>query len=197
MEMTMFENADKLDARVLVHEMMETAKDNRASYKYSEDEKMMPVAIIVGEKETMVVGLKWKDNREKWAMMKTIGETARARNARVVGLASDTRWVKSDVLCRYYKRPLPDVADLAEFKKWYFALLASVGGELKNLPREVWSEAVMVAAKGPEIGTITQLATYIEGPNDTVLFQPSSADDISASANYTQDLQLLPDWWTQ
>jgi hypothetical protein len=194
------DKVDKVDAMALVHGMMETAKGNRASYKYSEDEKMMPVAIIVGEKETMVVGIRWKDDREKWAMMKTISEIARARSARVVGFASDTRWVKSDVLCRYYKRPLPNLTravDLAEFKKWYFALLASVGGGIKKLPREVWSEAVLVAAKGPEIGTITRLASYIEGPNDTVLFQPGAADEMASSFEYIHSLKLLPDWWTQ
>lgn len=190
----MRDTEDTLDAAALLHGMMETAKGCRAMYKYSEDEKMMPVCIIVGQAETMVVGTKWRNEEEKWAMMKIISNTAREHKARIVGFATDTRWVKSDKLCAYYNHPLPELENIEGFKKWYMELLRSVGGSVKNFPRELWDEAVMVAAKGPEIGTIVKMETYIEGPNDTVVFSGTSDDP---SQNYRHDLKLLPDWWTQ
>jgi hypothetical protein len=188
------ENIDTLDAAALLHGMMETAKSCRALYKYSEDECMMPVCIIVGQDEVIVVGTKWDNAEEKWAMMKIISDTARQHKARIVGFATDTRWVKSDKLCAYYNQPQPELENIEGFKKWYMQLLSTVGGSVKNLPREVWSEAVMVAAKGPEIGTVVKLANYTEGPNDTVLFEPDA--DADPAHAYQHDLKLLPDWWT-
>jgi hypothetical protein len=189
------ENLDTLDAAALLHGMMETAKSIRSQHKYSEDEAMMPVCLIVGQGEVMVVATAWKNEDEKWAMMKAVSNVARLHKARIVGLATDTRWIKSDKLCSYYNVPPPEKQNIEDFKKWYMGMLRSVGGSVKGFPREVWSEAVMVAAKGPEIGTVVKLANYTEGPNDTVLFQADIIDD--PSRTYEHDLRLLPEWWTQ
>ena len=189
------ENMDTLDATALVYGMMETAKSIRAQHKYSEDEAMMPVCIIVCPEQTIIVATLWQTHAEKRAMMKIISNTARIHKARIVGFATDMRTVKSDKLCSYYNRPAPELPNMEEFKKWYVQLLDSVGGCVKNLPRELWNEAVMVAAKGPEIGTMVKLANYVEGPNDTVLFKADIIDE--PGINHQYDLKLLPEWWTQ
>jgi hypothetical protein len=192
---TMTEKFDKVDGALLLRRMMDVAKEARAQYKYSEDEKMMPVAIVIGASlDVQVIGAAWRNQKEKWIMMRAVSDLARARKASIVGFASDTRWVDSTRLCKHYNRDPLELNKLEDFKKWYLELLRSVNNEIKNLPREVWSEAVMVTAKGPDIGTMMEMASYIEGPNDTVLFKPGEID--KPVNNYEHDLKLLPDWWT-
>ncbi len=178
--------------------LLEIAKTLRAQKKYSEEE-FINICIVLGPKETGIIVTPWHNDAEKRAMMKMVSDKAREQKATVVGVVSDTRWTDAKKLCSYFNVPEPKGAeDFEAFKNWYHSLLRLHGGEIRNLPREVWSEAVMVAAKGPQIKTTAVFAPYVEGPNDTVLYTAKNSNspdgDIEA---HTFQLGLIPDWWTQ
>ena len=57
------------------------------------------------------------------------------------------------------------------------------------MPAEWYSEAIVVAAKGPGIGSIMRAAHYEKGANDTVKWLPDPHEPTEIFFN------LLPDWW--
>jgi hypothetical protein len=173
----------------LMEMLLETARNIRAGYKYSEDEKMTPTAIIVGE-ETIIMALMWRNNKEKYMMSAAANAQARTMKARSLSFATDARWVKSDVFCEYYRLDMPTAKTYAGFKQHYHRILAAHGGEIKNLPREVWQEAVVVFTNGPGIPLTLTMAPYEEGPNDTIQWLP-----VPTSAHDKGESDLLTDWW--
>jgi hypothetical protein len=186
---------DVVDTRLLMQTLLDRARSIRAQYKYSEDEKMMPCALILRpDGDSVVIPLPFRDSDEKRQMMRVIAEGARKLQAVAVAVVSDTRWVKSEDFCRYFKIDPPTRETISQFKTAYHATLRRYGGHVKNLPREVWHEAVCVMVKGPEIPTDNIMETYIEGPNDTVRFIPTPLKD--RSEDWRAEADLIPDWWT-
>jgi hypothetical protein len=179
--------------------LMDIAKNLRGAQKYSEDEKFTVICIIVHKDDFAIVVTPWKDDTEKRRMMKQVSDLAREGSADLVGVVSDTRWTTAKLLSNYYKVPEPTTdEEFKLFQTWYHALLRKNGGEIKNLPREVWLESVMVAAKGPHIPPTALFAPYIEGPDDTVLYTAkTNRNSPNGDTNLQMSLGLIPDWWTQ
>ena len=182
-----------------VHEtldaLLKAAKTERASYRYSEDERMGNTAIIIGpDDQRAIVPLNWKDAREKQGKMHVLSCAAAELHAQAIILITDTRWTKSDIFALHFG--MKDVLEqgVEEFQKQYWAILSSMfDGQIKNLPRELWNEAVLVAIKGPAIEPQTRMASYLQGPNDDVVFTGDSPQ--SDQEMWKTELYVIPDWW--
>jgi hypothetical protein len=172
--------------------MLLIAKDDRARHKYSAEEAFIPKVMLIGpEDEVFAIPAGWRDEQEKYAMMRAAAEAARKLFAQAIMLASDTRWVLSDVFCEHFKIEPPNgtEAGFKAYQQRYLAILREYDGQMKNLPRQLWQEAVMVAIKGPRCGTHTRMAPYDQGPGDTVHYLPLEKHDSRSQMN------LIPEWW--
>ena len=178
----------------LVGGLLLRAKLVRAGYKYSED-KMAYCAGIVGQdaQPSMVIPLTWGSDLEKRAMFHALSMTAKAADARAVFLIMDSRWVESTSFTAHFK--LPTVAELGveQYQTKYMEVMKDYGYSIQNLPRHLWTEAVCVILKGPGITPIMRLASYVEGPNDSVQY---TGKQLFEGNRWRAVVNTLPDWWT-
>jgi len=179
------------DVKAMMADLLETAKQNREAYKYSEDEKMVPCAMIYGSEGIAMIALLWRDNKEKYLMAAGVNAKAREMNAKSLSFVTDSRWVKSDDFAKYFKMEPPIPETMEDFVREYHRILRQHGGEIKNLPRAVWQEAVVVFTNGPGIPTQIQMAPYKEGPNDTIEWLPRDREMEAKSGRS----DMLTDWW--
>jgi hypothetical protein len=150
--------------------------------------------------ETTAMAVGWKNEEEKYRMMATAAEYARRSFCQAIVLISDTRWVTSDAFCKHFNIEPPasgQAFDVDAFQKRYLDILRQHDGQMKNLPRHVWHEAVMVAIKGPRCGTHTRMAPYDRGPGDTVHYLPTDEPPFGhrEGTEYRQHMRLIPEWW--
>jgi len=160
------ETQSREDVKSMMEMLVDHAKSIREGYKYSGDEKMMPMAFIYGEKITMMM-LNWTNEKEKYQMAAAANLEARKAHAKSLSFVSDVRWVKSDRFCEYFKFDKAIAKNFDAYHREYKRILAAHEGQVKNLPREVWEEAICVFTNGPGIPVTVQMAPYREGPNDT------------------------------
>jgi hypothetical protein len=179
-----------VDVKELLNTWLLIAKDDRARHKYSEDESFVPkVAIIGPNDEIFVAGAAWRNEQQKYAMMEAIADTARKLVAQAVVFVSDARWLLSAQFCDHFKIEQP--GNVEAYKQQYLAILREHGGQMKNLPRHLWREAVTVGIKGPRCGSHVLMAPYDQGPNDTVHYLP--AEMPKGEPRY--EMNLIPEWW--
>jgi predicted SpoU family rRNA methylase len=182
-----------LDVSATLDALLIQAKKTRASYRYSEDEKMMNTLIVIGpDDERAVFPVGWRDEREKRIKMDSFAHAARQLQAQAIVLISDTRWTMSDIFALHFGLTSIEESNVEEFRKRYSTILNTMfDGQIKNLPREMWNEAVMVAIKGPGIEPQTRMASYNKGPNDDVVF----TGDNPHSEMGRMQINIIPDWW--
>jgi hypothetical protein len=180
-----------VDVKELLNKMLLVAKEDRARYKYSQEEAFVPKVMFIGpENEVFVTPAQWRGERDKYAVMSAAAEVARKTFAQAIVLASDSRWIKAETFCEHYKiNPPRTHEEVAAYQQQYLAILREHDGQMKNLPRQLWQEAVIVALKGPRCGTHTILAPYDRGPNDTVHYL-STENDFART-----EMNLIPEWW--
>jgi len=186
-------NQTKEEVASMMEMLLDLAKQDRESHKYSEDEKVIPKAFIYGDDEVTIMLMDWKDTKTKYEMAMFANLQARLTKAKSLSFATDTRWVKSDVFCDYFKLPRPNKNNMDAFRAIYHNKLAEYGGQVKNFPREIWAEAVTVFTNGPGIPVTIQMAPYKEGPNDTIEWLPREGQH-NTEKNYGKS-DLLTDWW--
>jgi hypothetical protein len=174
------------DTKALMTRMMDQAKEIRSSYKFSEDEKMMPMAFINADDLTLVA-MSWNDNKEKYQMAAAIKTMARMQNATSLTFVTDGRAVKRKEFYKHFN--IPADIDYPNYHALYHKILREHGGEVKNLPRYLWHDILMVMTNGPEIPLTVQIQSYIEGENDTVKYTETDL----IHDRYKSD--LLTDWW--
>jgi len=182
---------NKEDVQSMMKMLLNSAKEIRESFGYSGDEKMVPTAFIVSDEGVVILALTWKDNKEKYQMAAAVNAQARRLKATSLSFATDARWVKLEVFCRYYKLDKPTGQNIERLKKDYHRILNAHEGEVKNLPREVWEEAIVVFTNGPGIPTTLQMAPYKEGPNDTIEWIPREEHPGERGES-----DMLTDWWS-
>jgi hypothetical protein len=184
---------------VEVNELLNTwlliAKEDRARYSYSAEEAFVPKVAIIGPNDESFVAIAgWRDEQQKYAMMRAAAEMARQLFAQAIVLASDVRWVRSDAFSEHFKIEPPTSLtreNVETYQKKYLAILREHGGQVKHLPRQLWKEAVMIAIKGPRCGTHALMAPYDQGPNDTVHFLPCEKNP----EDHRYQMNLIPEWW--
>jgi len=170
--------------------LLEHAQKIREGYKYSADEKMIPTAFILSDPTIEVIAMQWKDNKEKYRMAAMVNHEARRRKAKSLSFVTDTRWVEGATFAEYFKLDDPQKMGMDEFQRTYHRILAAHGGEVKNLPRQLWKEAITVFTNGPDFPLTVQMASYEEGPNDSIIWLPPQLNH----DGYKSD--LLTDWWS-
>jgi len=183
-------NQTQEDVTAMIATLLETAKKTRESFMYSGDEKMIPMALIYGEGVTMMM-MDWKDNKSKYQMAAMANLEARKTHAKSLSFVTDSRWVQSAKFCEYFKIDPPQPNGIEAFQRDYHRILAGHGGEIKNFPREIWEEAVVVFTNGPGIPITIQIAPYKEGPNDTIEWLPRNPQGPDTRGKS----DLLTDWW--
>jgi hypothetical protein len=171
------------DVKGMMQVLLDRAKKTRESYGYSGDEKMLPMAFIFGNEITVIM-LDWKDNDEKYAMAKMVNREARNRGAKSLSFITDARWVDGEKFAEFFKL---EAVDEEKFRRDYERILRAVGG-VKNLPRQLWDEAVVVFTNGPGIPATVQMAPYVAGENDTILWLPPTPHTVYKS-------EMLLEWW--
>ena len=171
----------------LMEKLMNHAKEIRSSYKFSEDEKMLPIAFINSGDELTIVGMTWKDDEEKYQIAAMIKTMARMVNAKSLSFVTDGRTVKQAEFMKYFK--IPKDLPYLPYKSRYHQILRDHGGSVANLPRHLWHDILIVMTNGPEIPLTVQFQSYIEGENDTVKYIENSLIPDA----YKSD--LLTDWW--
>jgi hypothetical protein len=182
-----------IDVKKTLDGLLIEAKAERARYHYSEDECMGNTVVVIGpEGERGVLPLNWRDADEKRHKMYAVAKAAKETDAQAIILITDTRWVKGDIIGLHFGLPSIEEVGVHEFQKRYWAILSSkYDGQIKNLPRELWNEAVLVAIKGPQIEPEMRMACYIQGPDDEVMYVNG---DSPPDAGVAQ-LYIIPDWW--
>jgi hypothetical protein len=178
------------DIEAMMTTLLERAKETRASFKYSEDEKMIPMAFVFTDEAVEIIAMQWRNTREKCQMATMANQEARKRKAKSLSFVTDSRWVKSNVFCEYYGLPHPRAEDMDQFQKTYYRILREHGGEIKNLPRPIWEEAVIVFTNGPGIPLQVKMLPYREGENDTIEWMPQP---LKGYDGFRCD--MLTDWW--
>jgi hypothetical protein len=177
--------------------LLEAAKHMRAALKYSDDEKMVPMAIIISpHKDIQTIPMEFRDEASKRRITREVAQIACDSRAQAVVVICDSRWANSDKLAAHFNMKTIKETGLEAFQEEYHRIIEQYGGEIKNLPREVWSEAVCVAIKGPSIETRALMAAYIEGPGDTVEYDyVSDESPQQGDGPQTAMMGLIPDWW--
>lgn len=182
----------EINAEQILDELLEVAKMRRASIPYSQNEGMEQLLVFVGphgELETQ--NMTWSDEREKYAKMRAVSQLAKELLCAAIVMISDTRWTKSDKFGAYFHLPPISEIGFEGWQKEYKTILNGIyGGLIKNLPRELWSEAILIVIKGPRIPCQSRMAAYIEGPNDSIQFIETEGLDYDKVK-----FNLLPDWW--
>ena len=174
----------------LISMLLEKAKTNRMRYGYSGGDRFAHCAIVFGPScEQAVMPLKWQSDQQKDIVMDALSHAAGATNASAVVTINDTRWSDEDRFCKYFNVPSSEEIGFEEFQKRYYEIRMKHGnGDIAALPREIWDEAICVSGKGPKLLAQCRLASYREGPNDSLVW---IEDDKTQPA----DMLLLPDWW--
>jgi hypothetical protein len=182
----------EIQVEKVLDELLEAGKWRRASIPYSQNEGMEQMLVFVGphgEIESKV--MTWNDEREKYAKMKVISKIAQETFCTAVVMISDTRWTKSDKFGEYFHLPPISEIGLKKFQQEYHTILKGIyGGSIKNLPRELWTEAILTVIKGPRIPCQSRMAAYMEGPNDSIQFIETEQMQHDKTM-----FNLLPDWW--
>jgi len=186
----------------LLNQFLMVAREDRASKPYSQDEAFVPkIAFIGPDDEAIVAAITWRDEAEKYEKMRYAAEAAKITFSQAIMLVSDTRWLRSDDFNEHFKiegptKPLNE-KHMMEYQDRYYAVLRQHGGQIKNLPRHLWSEAVIVAIKGPRCGTHTVMAPYTQGPGDKVQYLPPDKSPLAKKDTDTweEQLNLIPAWW--
>lgn len=184
----------------LLNQLLLIAREDRARKPYSADESFVPKIMFVGPNDECVLGaMTWRDEREKYAKMAAAAEAAKGMFAQAIAFVSDTRWLQSDKFNEHFKidgpaKPFND-KNMREYQTRYYAILREHGGQIKNLPRHLWNEAVVAAIKGPRCGTHTRLAPYIQGPGDKVQYIPPTGAMGAKDDNWEERMNLIPAWW--
>ncbi len=178
----------------LMEALLQKAKQRRESYGYSGDEKFVQVAVLIKpDLEPVAMPVPFTNESEKRRSMWALAATARITRAPAVLLITDARWAQSDKLIPALGLPVIDGQEsLDKFQEEYHRILKEkYDGQIKNLPRECWSEAVLVVAKGPDLKPIARLAPYEEGPGDSIRWLP---EDLPEGI---QEWPMLEDWWVR
>lgn len=76
-----------------------------------------------------------------------------------------------------------------EYQKEYLRILnGQFGGTMANLPRSLWSDAVVTGVKGPKIDPICICSPYHKDDSGKIVADPAQ-DHVMGFIN------VLPDWW--
>lgn len=171
------------------------AKRSREQARYNIEDVKPRVSLIGPSFQTVRLPLAWQSMDEKYHTMYIAGLLAKVTGAKGVMVMSDSRWLKSEDFCHHFKLSVPRTEEGSKaYYEEYRKILKRYGGEMGNLPRHLWSEAMLVVLKTrTNVRVKTQL--YTRGSGTGVMWLPDQIkQDIGSTATYED--RLIPDWWT-
>jgi hypothetical protein len=179
--------------RELMNALLLKAKQNRAAIPYSKTDAFPNAVVFLGPNlEPASTPITWRDEREKYAKMEAVSKTARDMFCQAVALISDSRWVEEANAVKVLGIPSREEVGMDKYLENYRRVITErYGGYLGNAPKELFTEAIMIAMKGPRMnGPQVVSAPYDKGPNDSIHWLPALT-----VSRMTHHFDLLPDWW--
>lgn len=174
----------EINIEAMFHAEHERAKSSRAADGFK-DESFIPHAIVIDpEGKIIMIACPFKNNTEKTMAMQYIWTTAVKEKAAAVLFSSDSRQIENKAYCKHYG------ISLEEFEEHRLQKLRELGGSFGNLPREVWIDSLVTWAIGPNLPNGLLTSSYTEGPDDTVVFNPTVDGKDHITKQY-----LMPKWW--
>jgi hypothetical protein len=174
--------------------MMLVAKQQRTQIPYSKVDAFAQVLMFLGPNlEVATYPAIWRNEKEKYALMRAVSEAAKKTLAQAVILISDVRWVENSRAEKILGLPPLAEVGVEEWQTLYKREITKrYGGYLGKAPPELYSEAIMAIMKGPRLnGVPTRMAVYEKGENDSIRWLPKHPE----SEGITHKFNLLPDWW--
>jgi hypothetical protein len=186
---------DEKKAYELIDSLMLKAKDERMKIPYSQEEGFPQCVLAIGPNfEAASFPAMWRNEQEKYHVMRVVSDVAKDTFSRAVVLVTDTRWTTNEEVQDFLGIKSISEIGLEAWQKQYRRILTEkYDGQVKNLPRQYWHEAIVVIMKGPELkGKIPmRIALYERGENDAIRWLlPKKGTEYGAS-----HFNLLPDWW--
>jgi hypothetical protein len=171
----------------LMQHAMAKAKEHREKAGFSGG--FMPLAIVVGPNgEQGLVPTPYKNRDDKHTMMAALAFAAREASATAVVIVSDTRMVDLPKFATYFNIPTPEMMDQEKWEVIYADVLEKqFGGNIQNLPKELLTDALIVAAKGPFVREHVLTTSYRESVGDTLVF--------GETTSMGTKVMMLDDWW--
>jgi hypothetical protein len=176
----------------LLEEFLRIAKQTREKIPFSETDGFPAAIIFLGPNlEPASHPISWHTEQEKYRKMKAVSEVARQMFCQAVALISDTRWVQEKDAVRVLGIPSIAEVGLEKYLDNYRRVVKErYAGYLGNAPKELFTDAIIVAMKGPRLdGPKQASASYKEGPQDSIRWLGPITEEKIAHFN------LLPDWW--
>lgn len=184
---------EELTAKIngLLQKLMLAAQLQRSKIPYSEIDSFTNMLVFLGPNlEPATQSITWANENEKYAKMRAVSRVAKEMFCTAVILISDTRWVEDQKIAPLLGIPTAEEVGGERFQELYSKAIAErFKGYVGNMPPEWYSEAIIVVAKGPTCGILSQFAPYEKGPNDGIHWLKSDAKIAQ------QRFNLLPDWW--
>jgi hypothetical protein len=179
----------------LLNALILKAKDQRMKIPYSQEEGFTQSVLAIGQNfDVATLPVTWRNEAEKYHVMRVVSDVAKDALCRAIILISDVRWTQSNEVQDFLGiKPVEEIGHQEWQKQYRRILTAKFDGQLKNLPRRCWHEAIVVVMKGPEFkGKIPmRMARYERGHGDTIHWLPQLKDEEYGAAEFN----LLPDWW--
>jgi len=179
----------------LMEMMIEHAKVQREVIPYSGC--FHPMAFIFGAAgNTIMIIENWHDNVQKRKAVGLAMWKARTDKARCMCLVTDARGLKYDAFMEHYK--LPKGISVEMFRREYYRILRQHGGDLGNLPANVWEDVMTVMANGPEMPFTIRMAAYKCGPKGEVVWMEQTLPEAmkKEDSEIVHKSDLLVDWWS-
>jgi hypothetical protein len=140
----------------------------------------------------------WRDEAEKVKQIRLLRIQCRAFKAVACVITCGVRWMDLDAFVTYYKLPyeMPILGSgkLDDAKRDYFRILREHGGNLGNLPSELWTERIFTVARGPSFAPRALTTTYRQNRMNGVDFEKTQRLDQSDTAGFLE-MNVLPEWW--
>jgi hypothetical protein len=176
--------AERIDE--LIEGLKQVARLNREREGFSG--AFMPVAIIVGPNgEHAVQPTPFTTQEEKAINMRALSQAARRMHVVAIVLVNDTYHVKIEEFAKRYG--IPEGLNQKEFDEAYWGILdAQFDGTLANVPKDLVSDALLVAMKGPLFQQRIFFMPYHEGVGDSIRWDEEQPE-------HDAEILLLDDWW--
>jgi hypothetical protein len=181
----------------LVNQLLDSigsrAKMNREKIGYKAD--FQPVAIAVGPQMEMgILPLDFTDNKSMCFGFQVLAVVAAEMNVQAIVLVCDVRWGDSEKFTeRFHMKPIREVGH----EEWTQEMLSIIedlyGGTLRNCPRDLWGEAVVLGIKGPLIEPTVRMHCYRQSGEDGIEWV--DGPEIPKGMDVPPVIDALLDWW--
>lgn len=170
----------------LLEAMKQVAKVNRERAGFKG--QFSPVAIVVGPHgERAVQPMLYRSYDEKKILMTALSMAARTANALAILLVNDTYHARTEEFSKYFG--IPEGLSWKQWEDAYRDILdTQLGGSLANAPKNLITDALVLAMKGPMLKPQVFVLPYHEGVGDSIRWDAELPE-------HDAEILMLDDWW--